>query len=129
VGEHWREKRTAVEERQQLSDSTDTEKMAVVQDQVPLPVPVSAVSERTMSEGATSILSESTAATELSESPIASKVKFGSMGGHTQYDTNPDGTVNAKPTGTIFPTVLRHNTDTSVSNLHIPGEFPRGLSG
>lgn len=42
---------------------------------------------------------------------------------HTQYDTARDGRVNAHPTGHIFPTVLRHNTDVSVSDLHVPGEF------
>ncbi|TID14348.1 ph domain-containing protein [Venturia nashicola] len=42
---------------------------------------------------------------------------------HTQYDTARDGRVNAHPTGHIFPAVLRHNTDVSVSDLHVPGEF------
>lgn len=33
-------------------------------------------------------------------------------------------------TGHIFPSVLRHDTDMSVSQLHVPGEFtPRGTSG
>ena len=31
----------------------------------------------------------------------------------------------ARSTGHIFPSVVRHNTDMSVSNLHIPGEFPK----
>ena len=42
---------------------------------------------------------------------------------HTKYDTSPDGTVNAHPTGHMFPAVLRHNTDVSISDLHIPGEY------
>ncbi|KAE9977572.1 hypothetical protein BLS_001281 [Venturia inaequalis] len=42
---------------------------------------------------------------------------------HTQYDTARDGRVNAHPTGHIFPAVLRHNTDVSVSDLHVPGEY------
>jgi hypothetical protein len=42
---------------------------------------------------------------------------------HTKYDTSADGSVNAHPTGHIFPRVLRHDTDVSVSDLHIPGEF------
>lgn len=32
----------------------------------------------------------------------------------------------AHPTGRLFPKVVRHNTDMSVSNLHVPGEFPKG---
>jgi hypothetical protein len=43
---------------------------------------------------------------------------------HTAYDTNRDGSINAHGTGNIFP-ILRHDTDTSISNLHVPGEFPR----
>jgi hypothetical protein len=31
----------------------------------------------------------------------------------------------AHETGHIFPSVVRHNTDISVSQLHVPGEFPR----
>jgi len=31
----------------------------------------------------------------------------------------------ARSTGHIFPSVVRHNTDMSVSKLHIPGEFPK----
>jgi len=43
----------------------------------------------------------------------------------TAYDTNPDGSQNAHFTGRIFPAVIRHNTDVSVSNLHVPGEYPK----
>lgn len=81
--------------------------------------------------GPPSVLSDSTAATELTDSPVTSKfglvdgVATGPGVGHTAYDTNPDGTVNAKQTGRVWP-ILRHNTDVSVSNLHVPGEFPRG---
>lgn len=32
----------------------------------------------------------------------------------------------AHETGRIFPTILRHDTDISVSQLHVPGKFPRG---
>ena len=32
----------------------------------------------------------------------------------------------ARPTGNLFPSLLRHNTDMSVSALHVPGEFPKG---
>jgi hypothetical protein len=42
---------------------------------------------------------------------------------HTKYDTGSDGAVNAHPTGRMFPAVLRHNTDVSISDLHIPGEY------
>jgi hypothetical protein len=28
------------------------------------------------------------------------------------------------PTGHIFPSVMRHDTDISVSDLHVPGEYP-----
>jgi hypothetical protein len=31
----------------------------------------------------------------------------------------------AHETGHIFPSVVRHNTDISVSQLHVPGEFPK----
>jgi hypothetical protein len=31
----------------------------------------------------------------------------------------------AHETGRIFPSVVRHNTDISVSQLHVPGEFPK----
>lgn len=30
----------------------------------------------------------------------------------------------ARETGAIFPSVVRHNTDMSISQLHVPGEFP-----
>jgi hypothetical protein len=83
----------------------------------------------TSGTGAASILSQSTAATDLTESPVASHVDLvGTTGeGHTKYDTNPDGTVNAVNTGRVWP-ILRHNTDVSVSNLHVPGEFPKSAS-
>ena len=32
----------------------------------------------------------------------------------------------AHETGRIFPKILRHDTDISVSQLHVPGKFPRG---
>lgn len=32
----------------------------------------------------------------------------------------------AHGTGKLFPAVIRHNTDMSVSQLHVPGEFPEG---
>jgi hypothetical protein len=31
----------------------------------------------------------------------------------------------AHETGTIFPKVIRHDTDMSISQLHIPGKFPK----
>lgn len=31
----------------------------------------------------------------------------------------------AHETGQVFPAVVRHNTDISVSQLHVPGEFPK----
>lgn len=31
----------------------------------------------------------------------------------------------AHETGTIFPRVIRHDTDMSISHLHIPGKFPK----
>lgn len=31
----------------------------------------------------------------------------------------------AHETGHIFPSVVRHNTDISISQLHVPGEFPK----
>lgn len=43
----------------------------------------------------------------------------------TAYDTNPDGSQNAHFTGRIFPAIIRHDTDISVSNLHVPGEYPK----
>lgn len=33
----------------------------------------------------------------------------------------------AHETGAIFPKVIRHNTDMSISNLHVPGKFPKQL--
>lgn len=45
-------------------------------------------------------------------------------GRHTVYDTDPvSGRPNARATGSMFPAVLRHNADVSVSRLHVPGEF------
>lgn len=73
-----------------------------------------------------SILSASTAATELTESPPRSR-DGDAEAGHTLYDTARDGSVNARPTGR-WP-VLRHDTDVSVRDLHVPGEFPRGGAG
>ncbi|KAJ9647009.1 phosphatidylinositol 4,5-bisphosphate-binding protein [Coniosporium tulheliwenetii] len=35
------------------------------------------------------------------------------------------GPTQMRETGRIFPAVLRHNTDVSVSQLHIPGEYPK----
>jgi len=35
------------------------------------------------------------------------------------------GPTQMRETGRIFPAVLRHNTDMSVSQLHIPGEYPK----
>ena len=77
---------------------------------------------------ARSILSNDTAATELTESPPRSSHGLGEGESHTKYDTNPDGSVNAHRTGRGWP-ILRHDTDVSVSNLHVPGEFPRGSTG
>ncbi|KAL9096456.1 MAG: hypothetical protein Q9165_001453 [Trypethelium subeluteriae] len=39
----------------------------------------------------------------------------GALDGHAEH---------AQRTGQIFPKVLRHNTDTTISDLHVPGEFP-----
>jgi hypothetical protein len=128
--EFWRNKANAAEDRAAIQEvnMADTGKMAVVAEPV-VPEPVFAentvaepilhtpVTASGRSDTAMSMLSESTAATELFDSPTASKTQ------HTLYDTNPDGSVNATATGRAFP-VLRHNTDTSVSNLHVPGEFP-----
>ena len=45
-------------------------------------------------------------------------------GRHTVYNTDPvSGRPNARATGSVFPAVLRHDADVSVSGLHIPGEF------
>jgi hypothetical protein len=45
-------------------------------------------------------------------------------GRHTLYNTDPvSGRPNARATGSMFPAVLRHDADVSVSGLHIPGEF------
>jgi hypothetical protein len=45
-------------------------------------------------------------------------------GRHTVYDTDPvSGRPNARATGSMFPAVLRHDADVSVSGLHIPGGF------
>ncbi|KAI9666503.1 MAG: hypothetical protein M1821_004439 [Bathelium mastoideum] len=41
-------------------------------------------------------------------------------------DATGSSTPRAQQTGRIFPKVLRHNTDVTVSDLHIPGEFPSG---
>lgn len=40
-----------------------------------------------------------------------------SLGGHES--------AGAHETGRIFPSVVRHDTDISVSQLHVPGSFPR----
>jgi len=45
-------------------------------------------------------------------------------GRHTVYNTDPvSGRPNARATGSMFPAVLRHDADVSVSGLHIPGKF------
>ena len=89
---------------------------------IPMPVPVQ-VPLTVLAEPVADLPTELTvpqpASAEISAAPTTAEAN------HTAYDTNPDGSVNATRTGTVFP-ILRHNTDTSVSNLHIPGEFPRG---
>jgi hypothetical protein len=128
--EYWRGKRQEAEERQaaQEVDTADTPKTPVVAGQPPQAPVAASSTEQTphtpitvsgRSDTAMSTLSQSTVPTELSVSPAVERTE------HTLYDTNPDGSVNATPTGRIFPTVLRHNTDTSASNLHVPGEFPK----
>jgi hypothetical protein len=129
--EYWRNKAQAAEERQAVQevDMSDTGKTPVIAE---IQTPHGAVSAAepaphtpvTMSGSAMSVLSDSTAPTELEDSPPPSSAA-GKKGGHTLYDTDADGSVNATPTGTFFPTVLRHNTDTSIRDLHVPGEFPR----
>lgn len=41
----------------------------------------------------------------------------GALDGHVEH---------AKKTGQIFPRVLRHDTDVTISDLHVPGKFPGG---
>ncbi|KIW00876.1 hypothetical protein, variant [Verruconis gallopava] len=143
--EHWRTKREEAAQRQAEATAqnvgvADTGKSpgaaepdSLSRSLLPLPVTTTAgagVTEQALyspasasgggqSDTVMSVVSQSTAATELTESPTASQVALS----HTAYDTARDGTVNATPTGKLFPAVLRHDTNTSISNLHVPGEY------
>jgi hypothetical protein len=109
-----------------------------------LTTPVTATSTDHPAPSSASIITQDTIATDLTNTPVANKTIFAGPSttgvadygqatpgehvvaeGHTMYDTNSDGSVNAEFTGRGFP-ILRHNTDVSVSDLHVPGEFPRG---
>ncbi|KAF2144719.1 uncharacterized protein K452DRAFT_306498 [Aplosporella prunicola CBS 121167] len=50
---------------------------------------------------------------------------------HAAVSGDAKANAHAHPTGGIFPAVLRHDTDVSISQLHVPGEYPRtpGTSG
>jgi hypothetical protein len=56
----------------------------------------------------------------------AKAAQSGTVESPTAYDTDLlTGEPNAQATGAVFPAVVRHDTDVSVSGLHIPGEYPK----
>jgi len=146
--EYWHNKRQQAEQNQDLSDQADTEKSVVApqqeQQQVSTRTIVPSDTDRTVSNASQSVMTDSTVPTSISgsgDAPIAvASIPISTRPTtllsedmltkeiHTAYDTNPDGSVNARPTGEIFPTVLRHDTDTSISALHVPGEYPRAAA-
>lgn len=73
-------------------------------------IPVSTVPTQDVSEKSAS--SDSTVPATLSEP--------------SQYNVDPTEPSSRRlhPTGALFPTVVRHDTSMTVSDLHIPGEFP-----
>lgn len=40
-----------------------------------------------------------------------------------ERDRERDGRAGVRPTGHLFPSVVRHDTDMTVTQLHVPGEF------
>lgn len=62
------------------------------------------------SDSTGSVISSSTAATDVS----TSSGELGGLEGKGAHET-----------GSIFPAVVRHNTNMSVSALHVPGEYPK----
>ncbi|KAK4983300.1 phosphatidylinositol 4,5-bisphosphate-binding protein [Elasticomyces elasticus] len=59
----------------------------------------------------------------------SSGVGVGGVGGSGGSSSSHIGGLEAEgahQTGRLFPRVLRHDTDMSVSRLHVPGEYPRG---
>lgn len=138
---YWRQKRMEAEQSQ-----SQPQPHSELGADVPPPraqghtVPSTAVSDRESrpsGEGMSSIASPaSSAPTTLSgvESVHGSgepkRVGTGiSLESHTAYDTGRDGSLIAKPTGAIFPSILRHNTDVTVRDLHVPGEYPATTPG
>ncbi|KAK3720618.1 phosphatidylinositol 4,5-bisphosphate-binding protein [Vermiconidia calcicola] len=55
--------------------------------------------------------------TTTAATPISTTAGRGALGGLERE--------GAHETGAIFPTILRHNTDMSISQLHVPGEYPK----
>jgi len=141
AGDYWHNKRQQAEQLPQDTQQDEALPEAVEPAAAPIPLRNPA---RTLDGGTdeaapepTSRFSATTVGSEFPTSSSAQQEKSqglesggGSSGdtapAHTAYDTNPDGSVNARRTGHIFPSVIRHDTSTSVSNLHVPGEYPRG---
>ncbi|KAK3079178.1 hypothetical protein LTS18_005546 [Coniosporium uncinatum] len=147
AGEYWHDKRQQAEQLPQDTQKDEALPEAVEPSAAPIPLrnparaPDGATDEPTPGPtGPTSRFSATTMGSEFPTS-VASYQQEKSEGSglegsdgddaattpaHTAYDTNPDGSVNARRTGHIFPSVIRHDTSTSISNLHVPGEYPRG---
>lgn len=63
-------------------------------------------------------------------SNVPQSPEFVQYGAETPGDPTLGGleSEGAHQTGSLFPKVVRHNTDMSVSQLHVPGEFPETSS-
>lgn len=96
---------------------------------VPAPGGISSTDEKELSPtgvAATEADANSTLAVATAGLQSAKAAQSGTVESPTAYDTDPlTGEPNARATGAVFPAVMRHDTDVSVSGLHIPGEYPR----
>ncbi|OCK86208.1 hypothetical protein K432DRAFT_388029 [Lepidopterella palustris CBS 459.81] len=97
----------------------------VSRSEVPAPVPLTHVPP---SEPASLTSTISTISTSISSDTIPKKPPL------DMADTAPvaassstymSGETPMHEMGQIFPTVMRHNTDISVSDLHVPGQYPK----
>jgi len=147
AGEYWHNKRQQAEQLPQDTHKDEALPEAVEPAAAPIPLrnPTRTLDGATdeSAPGSTGPASRFSASTTGSEFPTGAASSqqeksegSGLEGGsgadaatapaHTAYDTNSDGSVNARRIGRIFPSVIRHDTSTSISNLHVPGEYLRG---
>ncbi|KAF2099998.1 hypothetical protein NA57DRAFT_37673 [Rhizodiscina lignyota] len=131
--EYWRQKRIEAEQAQE-QDGPNVPPPRAQDHTVPIPITVDGSTDhesRPSAEGLSSISSPAgrtssvpTTLSDISSVPPEPKRAGTDLESHTAYDTGRDGNANAKATGAIFPSVIRHNTDVTVGDLHIPGEYP-----